>query len=196
MTDHYDDFDRFVDGDEPDAIEEPDAENLLRQAVDVVNSAKPMPLSASVLISREEMLDLLDGALAALPEELRQARWMLREREQFREENQREADALMEDVKAQAERMVSRTELVRQAKLTAQKIVDDADEQARRMRHEAEDYCDQKLAGMEIVLNRVLKTVVAGRERLQPSLEEADPLQGLEEQIEEGEESFFDQDQS
>jgi hypothetical protein len=196
MTDHYDDFDRFVDGDEVDAIEEPDAENLIRQAVDVVNTAKPMPLSASVLISREEMLDLLDGALAALPEELRQARWMLREREQFREENQREADALMEDVKAQAERMVSRTELVRQAKLTAQKIVDDADELARRMRHEAEDYCDQKLAGMEIVLNRVLKTVVAGRERLQPSLEEADPLQGFEEQIEEGEESFFDQDQS
>jgi vacuolar-type H+-ATPase subunit H len=195
MSDHYDDFDRFVEGDEVDAIEEPDAEHLLRQAVDVVNSAKPMPLSASVLISREEMLDLLEGALSSLPEELRQARWMLREREQFREENQREADALMEDVKAQAERMVSRTELVRQAKLTAQKIVDDADEQARRMRHEAEDYCDQKLAGMEIVLNRVLKTVVAGRERLQPSLEEADPLQGFEEQIEEGEESFFDQDQ-
>jgi vacuolar-type H+-ATPase subunit H len=196
MSDHHDDFDRFVEGDEIDAIDEADAETLIRQAVDVVTTAKPMPLSASVLVSREEVLDLLEGALGSLPEELRQARWMLREREEFRAENQREADALMEEVKAQAERMVSRTELVRQAKLTAQKIVDDAEEQARRMRHEAEDYCDQKLAGMEIVLNRVLKTVVAGRERLQPSLEEAEPLQGLEEQIEEGEESFFDQDQS
>ena len=195
MSDHYDDFDRFVEGDDPDAIVEDDAEALLRQAVDVVTTAKPMPLSASVLISREEVLDLLEGALSALPEELRQARWLLREREQFRLENQREADALMDEVKAQAERMVSRTELVRQAKLTAQKIVDDADEQARRMRHEAEDYCDQKLAGMEIVLNRVLKTVVAGRERLQPALEGAEPLQGFDEQIEEGEESFFDQDQ-
>jgi len=195
VSDHYDDFDRFVEGDDPDAIVEDDAEALLRQAVDVVTTAKPMPLSASVLISREEVLDLLEGALSALPEELRQARWLLREREQFRLENQREADALMDEVKAQAERMVSRTELVRQAKLTAQKIVDDADEQARRMRHEAEDYCDQKLAGMEIVLNRVLKTVVAGRERLQPALEGAEPLQGFDEQIEEGEESFFDQDQ-
>ena len=195
MTEGYDDFDRFVEGDEADITGEADAEDLLRQAVDVVTTAKPMPLSASVLISREEVLDLLEGALAALPEELRQARWLLREREQFRAEQQREADALMEEVKVQAERMVSRTELVRQAKLTAQKIVDDADEAARRMRHEAEDYCDQKLAGMEIVLNRVLKTVVAGRERLQPSLESAEPLQGFDEQLEEGEESFFDQDQ-
>ena len=159
-------------------------------------TAKPMPLSASVLVSREELLDLLEGALTRLPEEIRQARWLLREREDFRAENQREADALMEEVKAQAERMVSRTELVRQAKLTAQRTLDDADEQARRMRHEAEDYCDQKLAGMEIVLNRVLKTVSAGRARLQPALEEVEQQHGIDEQLEEGEESFFDQDLS
>ena len=35
------------------------------------------------------------------------------------------------------------------------------------MRHEAEDYCDQKLAGMEIVLDRIMRTVQSGREKLQ-----------------------------
>ena len=109
-------------------------------------------------------------------------------------DRQREADALIEEVKAQAERMVSRTELVRESKLTAQRIVDEADETARRLRHEADDYCDQKLAGMEIVLNRVLKTVVAGRERLQPVLDAP-----AEEELDEGEglevrDQFFDQD--
>ena len=49
----------------------------------------------------------------------------------------------------------------------AQRILDDANEEARRMRHEAEDYCDQKLAGMEIVLDRIMRTVQAGREKLQ-----------------------------
>ena len=73
----------------------------------------------------------------------------------------------MEEVRAQAERMVSRTEIVRQANQVAQRILDDADEEARRMRHEAEDYCDQKLAGMEIVLDRIMRTVQAGREKLQ-----------------------------
>ncbi len=69
----------------------------------------------------------------------------------------------------QAERMVQRTEIVRQANHVAQRILDDANEEARRLRHEAEDYADQKLASFEIVLDRTMKTVQAGREKLQVS---------------------------
>ncbi len=197
MSDHYDEFDEYETYDDPaPLVPQGDVESLLRQAIDVVATAKPMPLSASVLISREEVLGLLEAVAEQLPEELRQARWLLRDREQFMAERQREADELIEEVKAQAERMVSRTELVREAKHTAQRIVDEADETSRRLRHEADDYCDQKLAGMEIVLNRVLKTVVAGRERLQPVLdapldEEAEDLD-----VAERHDQFFDQDLS
>ena len=87
-----------------------------------------------------------------------------------------------------------RAELVRQARATAAKILEEAEESARRMRHEAEDFCDQKLAGMEIVLGRVLKTVAAGREKLQPALDDPDAPNQLEE-IEVEEDIFFDQDQ-
>ena len=73
-----------------------DAEALIRQAVDVVQAAKPMPLSASVLVSREELLDVLDAAVAQLPEEIRQARWLLREREEFMAEQRREAEEARE----------------------------------------------------------------------------------------------------
>jgi hypothetical protein len=73
----------------------------------------------------------------------------------------------LEEVRVQAERMVQRTEIVRQANHVAQRILDDANEEARRMRHEAEDYADQKLASFEIVLDRTMKTVQAGREKLQ-----------------------------
>ena len=62
-------------------------------------------------------------------------------------EREREAEALMDEVRAQAERMVARTDIVRQANRVAQRILDDANEEARRMRHETEDYCDQRLAG-------------------------------------------------
>jgi len=194
MSDRYDPFDTYDDDYEAEPVIAVDAETLLRQAIDIVATAKPMPLSASVLISRDEVLGLLDKVLDRLPEELRQARWLLREREEFRAEQAREADALMEEVKAQAERMVSRTELVRQSKISAQKIIDDAEETARRLRHEADDYCDQKLAGMEIVLNRVLKTVVAGRERLQPVLEDPEAPASFDSLSESGDDAFFDQD--
>ncbi len=149
------------------AGEELDAEALIRSALDLVQTAKAMPLSASVLVSREELAELLQAALDRMPDELRQARWLLKEREEFLAEKGREADALLEEVRVQAERMVQRTEIVRQANHVAQRILDDANEEARRMRHEAEDYADQKLASFEIVLDRTMKTVQAGREKLQ-----------------------------
>jgi vacuolar-type H+-ATPase subunit H len=187
--------DEDVAGDEPVGPADLDAEGLLHQAVDVINSAKTMPLSASVLISRDEVVGLLGLALERLPDELRQARWLLRERDEFLAERAREAEALMEEVRAQAERMVSRTEIVRQAKTTAQRILDEANEESRRMRHETEDYCDQKLAGMEIVLDRIQKTVRSGRQKLQATTpvgldEPAVPPAGDPG----GEDGFFDQD--
>ncbi len=148
------------------AGEEQDAETLVREALDMVLTAKAMPLSASVLISREEVADVLQGALDRMPDEIRQARWLLKEREEFIAEKNREADALLEEVRVQAERMVQRTEIVRQANHVAQRVLDDANEEARRLRHEAEDYADQKLASFEIVLDRTMKTVQAGREKL------------------------------
>ncbi len=192
MTDTFDE-DLFPE--EPAA--EGDAESLIRRAVDHVTAARTMPLSSSVLIARDEVLDLLHGALERLPEELRQARWLLRERDEFIAQRKREAESLLEDVRAQAERMVQRTEIVRQANQVAQRILDDAREEARRLRHEAEDFCDQKLASFEIVLDRTLKTVQAGREKLQATPVVAPPV-GDEGEAEEAAPgagaAFFDQD--
>jgi cell division septum initiation protein DivIVA len=173
-----------------------DAETLFREVLDVVATARSMPLSTSVLIQRDEVIELLSVALDKLPEELREARWLLKEKEEFLAANRREADALLDDVRVQAERMVQRTEIVRQANQAAQRILDDAREEARRLLHEAEDFCDQKLAAFEIVLDRTMKTVQAGRERLQavaPPEASDDELLGGE-GTEGGTVPFFDQD--
>ncbi len=177
-----------------------DTDTLIRRTLEIVNTAKAMPLSASVLISREEVAELLTAALERLPDEVRRARWLLKERDEFLAERAREADALMEEVKVQAERMVSRAEIVRQANQVAQRILDDANEEARRMRHEAEDYCDQRLASMEIVLDRLTRTVKAGRDKLQATAipREPEPGSGGDQEAEGGssEDGFFDQDRA
>jgi len=189
-------FEEITDEPEPADL---DAEGLINRVLDVVSTAKAMPLSASVLVSRDEVTDLLSAALERLPDELREARWLLRERAEFMAEREREAEALMDDVRAQAERMVSRTEVVRQANQVAQRILDDANDEARRMRHEAEDYCDQKLAGMEIVLERIMRTVQAGRAKLQATAPPPDvpaaapPTPGPTDDAP-TEDGFFDQD--
>jgi vacuolar-type H+-ATPase subunit H len=178
-------------------LEQLDAEILLRRVADVVGNAKPIPLSTTVrLENKDEVLELLDEAVKRLPEELKRARWLLKEREEFLAKTQREADDLLNDARARAERMVQRTEIVREAERTAQRTVEEADDEARRLRHEAEDYCDQKLAGFEIVLERITKTVQAGREKLSvtPLPSALDDDMGA---LEPGEQDpFFDQDQA
>jgi len=179
--------------DEEQPVEEEGVEAILHRLLNVIAAAKSMPLSSSVMVSREEITALVHAALEALPDELRQARWLLREREEFMAERTREAEALMSEVRAQAEQMVQRTEIVRQANAVAQRILDDANEEARALRHQAEDFVDTKLAGMEIVLDRLTRTVQAGRAKLA-----APPLVRATEAVEGAgaEDGFFDQDQS
>lgn len=155
MSTHHDDGPRIT-----------DSETLLRRAVDLIVSARAMPLSSSVVLNRDEIVELLEEAANRLPEELRQARWMLKEREEFHRRTRREADDILDAARAQAERMVQRTEIVKAAEQRARQVVESAEQHASKLRLEAEDWCDQQLAKFEIVLDRLTKTVVAGREKL------------------------------
>jgi cell division septum initiation protein DivIVA len=152
-----------------------ETEDVLLHLRDIIEAARPVPLSASSMIAKDEVLELVDEALERLPEELRAARWLLKEREEFLARTRHEADEIVAQARARAERMVQRTEVVKAAEHRAYGIVDAAEADARRLRHEVEDFCDQKLASFEIVLERTQKLVAAGRTKLQGTnlLEEA-----------------------
>ena len=153
---------------------------VLAELVDVLSAARPVPLSSSVMVNRDELLGLVDEIAARLPEEVRAARRMLREREEHLASVQREADDILEAARERAERMVSRTEVVRMAQATARRAVDSAEVEARRLRHEsgcdllvahtlrheAEDWCDGQLGSLESALDGALRSVRAGRGRL------------------------------
>jgi hypothetical protein len=144
-----------------------DAEVLLKRVLDTVSGARPLPMSSSVRIDQAEVVEMLEEAIARLPDELRAARWLLKEREEFLAKVRREGEDILDQARARAERMVQRTEVVKAADARARQIVDRAEDQARRMRLECEDFCDQKLASFEIVLERTQKLVAAGRTKLQ-----------------------------
>jgi hypothetical protein len=172
-----------------------EAEAILRRVAEIVAGARPIPMSASAMINKDEVLDLLDEAIERLPDELRAARWLLKEREEFLAKTRRDADDILDQARARSERMVQRTEVVKAADLRARKILEEAQAEASRLRLECEDYCDQKLASFEIVLERTMKTVAAGRTKLQ-----GNPLTG-ETPVVQPEEpgpgdpgGFFDQD--
>ncbi len=168
-----------------------DIDALLRRIVQMVEQAKSMPLSASVIVPREEMIGLLHACIENLPTEVRQANWLLKERAEFLAKMEREGDEILRAARERAERMVQRSELVREAQRTAQRTVDEAQTESRQMRHEAEDYIDQKLAAFEIVLERTWRQVQGGREKLRGT-----PVLDLEQRhpVEDEAEDLFDQE--
>jgi hypothetical protein len=149
--------------------EAPQVESVLRELRDLIEQARPMPLSTSVMINQAEVLDLLNEATERLPEELRSAKWLLKQREEFLARTRREAEEIVEAARQKADQMVQQTEVVKAAEARARAVVDTADAEARRLKLEAEDFCDQRLASFEIVLERTMKVVSAGRAKLQGS---------------------------
>lgn len=175
MSQHYDPPSAV--GDESaatDPYDGPEAERVLRQVIDLIEAARPVPLSASSMINKDEVLDLLNELAVRLPDELRAARWLLKEREDFLQRVRREGEELTDLARSRAEQMVQRTEVVKSAELRARKIIEAAEAESRKIRLEAEDYCDQKLGSFEAVLERTLNVVTDGRRRLQ-----GDPMAGL-----------------
>jgi F0F1-type ATP synthase membrane subunit b/b' len=147
-----------------------------------------MPLSSSVLVSRQELLELIEGMREVLPEELKQARWVVKDREETLEKARREAEDILAQARTERSRLVSKTEVIRAANREADRIVEEAKESARQMRLEVEDYVDSKLANFEVVLQKTLAAVERGRERLRGRLDadrltepEGEETEGVEE---------------
>ncbi len=164
---------------------------ILDRIEEIVGSAKAMPLSASVLVSREDLLHLVRLAKDRFPLEMREAQWIVRERTEYLDRVSLEAEEIIQEARGRAERMVSKQEIVRQAQAGANRILVMAREDAARLRFDAEDYADQKLAELEIALAKVMKEVQGGRSKLAGSgAAAAQPVAA----VEEDDEFPFDQD--
>jgi cell division septum initiation protein DivIVA len=128
----------------------------LLQIEEIVQDAKSMPLSSSALVNREELLELIEAARNDLPEEIKQARWVVKDREELMAKARRDGEALVQRAHAERAHLVSQEEVVMAADQEAERIVAEAQEQGRQIRLEAEDYVDAKLAQYEIALEKVM----------------------------------------
>ena len=139
---------------------------LIDKLDDLVHSAKPVPLTDQVRVDREEIYDLLDQMRATIPEEIKQARWIVKERQEMLAEAKREAERIVKEARDQQQRLVSQEEITLQAERAAEEIVEDANARAREIRLGAEDYADEILNTLEINLQKFLAAVQRGRDRL------------------------------
>jgi len=147
---------------------------LIDKLDDIIHNARSVPLTDSVMIDREEMYDILDQMRSTIPEEIKQARWIVKERQEMLAEAKQEAERMLMEAQERADRLASETEVVRLAERNAQQTMEDARERERETRLGAEDYADEVLGNLEINLDKFIGAVRRGRERLQGRPADAD----------------------
>lgn len=143
-----------------------DVQKKLDEIVAAVSSARSMPMSASCVVNRAELLAMLDEVRAALPDSLAQAQELIGGREQMVEQARQEAERIIESAHAERGSLVSGTEVARRSQAEADRILSEARQEAEEIRAEADDYVDSKLANFEVVLTKTLGSVGRGREKL------------------------------
>ncbi len=143
-----------------------DVHDKLDELIVIVENARSMPMSASCIVNRGEVLGLLEEVRALLPEEFRHAQLLLADRESVVDEGRREAARIITAAEQERVALTAETEVVAEARRQAVLIRNEAAEEARSMRGEVDDYVDAKLANFEVVLDKTLSAVQRGREKL------------------------------
>ena len=140
---------------------------LIDKLDDLVHNAKPVPLTDQVRVDKEEIYDLLDQMRATIPEEIKQARWIVKERQEMLAEAKTEAERIVKEARERQERLIGEEEVTKQAERAAEDIVEDAQRARARDQAGAEDYADEILGTLEVNLSKFIAAVQRGRERLQ-----------------------------
>lgn len=148
-----------------------DIMGLIDRLEDIIANGRKIPLSGSVVLHEQKIYDIIDELRAALPEELKQARWIVKERQEMIDEADKEANRIIEEGRQRAEALATETEVVKLAERRAAEVIEAAQSREREIRLGAEDYADEMLANLEVNLGKLLTAVQRGRDRLQGRLE-------------------------
>src|ERR1700759_5355967 len=140
---------------------------LIDKLDDLAHNARAVPLTDQRRVDKEEISAILGQVRATILEEIRQARWIVKERQEMLAEAKREAERLVKEAREKQNRLVGEEEVTKAAERAAEDIVEDARAREREIRLGAEDYADEILNTLEVNLSKFIAAVQRGRERLQ-----------------------------
>ena len=143
-----------------------DAVEKLASAIKMVEEARGVPLSASCVVHRGEMLGVLDEAKAAMPDSIAKAESILANRDKVIDEGRMQAEQMIAMAREEASQLIEQTAIMQQAREEAKNILAQARNKAADQRAEIEEYIDSRLATLEVILNKTQEAISRGRERL------------------------------
>jgi cell division septum initiation protein DivIVA len=140
---------------------------LIDRMEEILDHGRNVPMTQQRMVDVDKLYELIDEIRANYPDELKQARWIVKERQEMLEEAEKEANRVLEEARERAHAIAAEQEIVKLAEQQAADIMDDARAREREIRLGAEDYADEMLANLEANLGKLLTAVQRGRDRLQ-----------------------------
>lgn len=143
---------------------------IIDRIEELLDGSKRIPFSANIVVNGDEIYDLIEELRNVMPEEFKQSRWIVRERENMIEEAKKHSEKIIRNAQEKADVLVDETEIMKRAARKSEEMMSTIEARARTIRLEAEDYTDEKLANLEAVLHKLLNSIEKGREQFRSSL--------------------------
>jgi regulator of protease activity HflC (stomatin/prohibitin superfamily) len=142
------------------------AEEKLANLRELILNARSMPMSASCVINRGEVLGAIDDVIENLPDEIAEAQHVVDRAQAKIAEGEAEAGRILADAREHAARLAQHSEVVRVAEAVAEQMRSDAEDEATALRRETDAFIDSRMAGFESVLHKTASQVKTARSRL------------------------------
>lgn len=139
---------------------------LLEELEDLIDESSSIPFGNKVLLDKKEALEIIKEVRIQLPDEIKQAEWINRERQRLLLEAQHEADSIIENAKSYVQEKVEASEIIKEAKKHADEIILDAQKLSKDIRLGANEYADDLLKGVQDNLEKLISTVSQNRVEL------------------------------
>ena len=123
--------------------------DLLDEIDDIVDSAPTVPLTGKIMLESSELLEITEDIRKALPEDVKQAKWLKDEKERILAEAKEEYEKIVMEAKKQAGFLVDNNDITLKAKKRADSISDAADEYSKVLKMKTYDYLDKILYDMQ-----------------------------------------------
>jgi cell division septum initiation protein DivIVA len=142
------------------------AEEKLANLRELILNARAMPMSASCVINRGEVLAAIDDVIDNLPDEIADAQHVIDRSQAKIAEGEAEAGRILAEAREHAATLAQHSEVVRVAEQQAGQLIADAEEEAAALRRETDEFIDQRMASFESVLHKTASQVKTARLRL------------------------------
>jgi len=146
---------------------------LVDRLENLIAGSRRMPLFNQIMVKEEDILDIIEEMRTAIPDEIKQARRIIQEKERTLAQDQAGDSSLLAKARDESEKAMNREGLLRAAEERSAKMLRLAEEKAERLKIEADSYVAETLhalhdhlSSIEVEIDRSILSIEKGLESL------------------------------